>query len=112
MSFITLERMDRMAAEIEGEIGVGKVSSSRAYKEWRAAIEKAQREEEERKARERPRQMMDADEVAEALGVSKSSAYKYIARLNKELEEADYLTVRGKCSRAYFEKRTYGIGAG
>lgn len=111
MSFITLEEMDRMAAEIEGEIGVGKVKGSRAYEEWRAAIEKAQQEDEERKAREKPRQMMGADEVAEALGVSKSSAYKCIARLNKELEKADYLTVRGKISRAYFEKRTYGVNA-
>ena len=100
--------MDRMVAQIEEEIGVGKVQESKAYKEWRAAIEKAQQEDEERKARERLRQMMDADEVAEALGVSKSSAYKYIARLNKELNRADYLTVRGKISRAYFEKRTYG----
>lgn len=109
MSTEELKReLDQMADEFCRENHVGKIKETAAYKEFVAAIEKAQQEDGERRARERPRQMMGADEVAEALGISKSSAYKCIARLNKELEEADYLTVRGRVSRAYFEKRTYG----
>lgn len=56
-------------------------------------------------------QMMDVEDVMGALGASRSYSYKVIKRLNTELEEAGYLTVRGKVSRAYFEKRTYGAHA-
>ena len=49
-----------------------------------------------------------ADEVAEALGMSRAYAYKLIRRLNKEIEERGCITVPGRVSRAYFEKRLFG----
>ena len=56
--------------------------------------------------------VMTPDEVAEALGVSRSYAYKLIRKLNAELEERGTLTVPGKVSRGYFLRR-YGLdGAG
>ena len=55
--------------------------------------------------------VMTPDEVAEALRVSRSHAYKLIRRLNAELERGT-LTVPGKVSRGYFMRR-YGLdGAG
>lgn len=102
MPFITLEDLDKMAEKIEAELGIGKVKESEAYKELAAAIDKAER---------RPRQMMDVRDVQKALSVSEGSAYGIIRQLNQELREANYLTVRGKISRAYFEKRTYGVNA-
>lgn len=102
MPFITLEEMDKMAEKIEAELGIGKVKESKVYKELAAAIDEAER---------RPRQMMDVGDVQEALSVSESTAYGVIRRLNQELDKAGYITVRGKVSRAYFEKRTYGVSA-
>lgn len=49
-----------------------------------------------------------ADEVAEALDMSRAYAYKLIRRLNKEMEKRGYITVPGRASRAYFEKRPLG----
>lgn len=49
-----------------------------------------------------------ADEVAEALDMSRAYAYNLIRRLNKEMEERGYITVPGRASRAYFEKRLFG----
>lgn len=102
MPFITLEEMNKMADRIEAEIGIGKVKESEAYKELAAVIDKAER---------RPRQMMDVRDVQEALSVSEGAAYGVIRQLNEELKKAGYITVRGKVSRAYFEKRTYGVNA-
>lgn len=102
MPFITLEDMDKMAEKIEAELGISRIKESEAYKELVAAIDEAER---------RPRQMMDVRDVQEALSVSEGSAYGIIRQLNQELREANYLTVRGKISRAYFEKRTYGVNA-
>lgn len=112
MSIVTAEEIARDIDEFCQENHVGKIKETAAYKELVAAIQETIQENEERKARDKPRQMLDADDVAKTLGVSKSSAYKYIAKLNKELEKADYLTVRGKISKAYFEKRVFGIDVG
>lgn len=109
MAFVTKEELDKMADEIVEKEGIGKVKETAAYKDLVAAIDEAQRHMDEQKARDQPRQMMDAQDVSEALGVSKSSAYKIIKKLNNELEAANYITVRGKISRLYFEKRTYGV---
>ena len=60
----------------------------------------------------RDTRVMTPDEVADALRVSKSHAYKLIRRLNAELEAEGTLTVPGKVSRGYFLRR-YGLdGAG
>ena len=48
---------------------------------------------------------MRVDDVARELGVSKSYAYKLIQRLNAELREKGYLTISGRVSRLYFEKK-------
>ncbi len=50
---------------------------------------------------------MTASDVAEYLGVSTSMAYKIIQQLNRELKEKGFITIAGKVSRAFFEKKTY-----
>lgn len=47
------------------------------------------------------KQLYTAKEVAELCGISESSAYKIISKLNKELKSKGYLTFSGKVSRAY-----------
>jgi predicted transcriptional regulator len=52
---------------------------------------------------------MRVTDVAEALGISKSYAYKIVQRLNDELREQGYLTISGRVNRKYFmEKFCYG----
>lgn len=46
-------------------------------------------------------------EVAEYLGVSESKAYKIIQMLNSELRAQGYITIAGRISRAYFERKVY-----
>ena len=50
-----------------------------------------------------------ADDVAEMLGISKSSAYILIKKLNNELENAGYIVIHGKISRVYFSEKWYGL---
>ena len=53
---------------------------------------------------------MEPEDVAEAMGISRSYAYKIIRTLNKELKDKGFLTVSGKVNRQYFLERTcYGI---
>jgi len=52
--------------------------------------------------------MMNANDVANEIGVSKGHAYKLIRQLNGELEASGYLTVSGKIPRAFWEKKFYG----
>lgn len=54
------------------------------------------------------KQMMRAAEVGEILQIGESKAYQIIRQLNQELQEAGYFTVRGRISRAYFNKRFFG----
>ena len=51
------------------------------------------------------RYMMDAQEVAAALGVKIGFAYKLIRGWNEELKAAGKLTIRGKINRKFFEKK-------
>ena len=52
---------------------------------------------------------MDPQDVANAMGISRSYAYKVIRTLNNELKEKGFLTVSGKVNRQYFLERTcYG----
>lgn len=53
------------------------------------------------------KRFMNATDVADYLGVSVSKGYKIISQLNAELKEQGFLTVSGKVSRKYFEKRIY-----
>lgn len=50
-----------------------------------------------------------ADEVAEALEVSKPHAYRLIRAMNDELKAKGYMTVAGRVSRQFYEERFYGI---
>ena len=43
------------------------------------------------------KQFMTAAEVAETMGVSLGKAYELIRGMNKELQDAGYLTVSGNC---------------
>lgn len=53
--------------------------------------------------------LMNAQEVAEELGVSKASAYKMIHFWNEKLQKMGYTTVSGRVSRKYFLEQFYGL---
>ena len=53
-------------------------------------------------------EMIGAEEVAERLGISRTSAYSVIKELNRELAEKGYMTVTGQVSKDYFEQRYFG----
>ena len=53
--------------------------------------------------------LMNAQEVAEELGVSKASAYKMIHAWNEKLQKMGYTTVSGRVSRKYFLEQFYGL---
>lgn len=48
---------------------------------------------------------MNADDIAEEMGISKSSAYKILRRLNAELREQGYYTVAERVNTNYFRKK-------
>lgn len=48
---------------------------------------------------------LTAEEVSEILGVSLSTAYRIIKRLNEELKAQGFITVAGKISKRYFEQK-------
>ena len=48
---------------------------------------------------------MNADDIAEKIAISKSSAYKILRRLNAELREQGYYTVAGRVNTNYFRKK-------
>ena len=54
---------------------------------------------------------LNANDVAAYMGISVSKAYTIIRQLNNELKKNGYITVAGKISRIYFEKKIYGISA-
>lgn len=56
--------------------------------------------------------LINAKEVAEILGTSKSHAYKVVQQLNEDLRKQGYIVVAGKVSRAYFEEKIYGLQGG
>lgn len=53
--------------------------------------------------------LMNAQEVAKELGVSKASAYKMIHVWNEKLQKMGYTTVSGRVSRKYFLEQFYGL---
>ena len=54
------------------------------------------------------KRFLTAKDVAQFMGISVPMAYKIIRRLNDELIADGYITVSGKVSRCYFEKKIYG----
>ena len=49
---------------------------------------------------------MTVDEVAQALRISKSFAYKVIRKMNAELKEQGFFTMAGKVNKQFFLDKT------
>ena len=58
------------------------------------------------------RQLYTARDLQELMGISESSAYKYIRIMNQELSEKGFLIVRGKIPKAYVQERFFGVKGG
>lgn len=56
----------------------------------------------------REKLFISASELAEMLEISRSHAYKIIKKLNEQLEEKGFMTLNGKVSRKYVQKKFYG----
>lgn len=55
--------------------------------------------------------MMTANDVAQALGISKGHAYKIVRELNNELEAKGFIVVAGKIPRAFWDKKFYNVNS-
>lgn len=55
------------------------------------------------------KQVFTAKDIAEMCDISVSTAYRIIKRMNEELDDAGYLTFRGRVSKAYFTEQMYGM---
>ena len=53
--------------------------------------------------------LMNAKEISEELGISKTLAYQIMEKLNKELEAKGYFVIKGKVSRRYLSEQIYGM---
>jgi hypothetical protein len=49
-----------------------------------------------------------AMEVANVIGVGRTTAYKVVKAMNTELEKKGYLVVDGKIPKEYFNSKYYG----
>ena len=49
------------------------------------------------------------EEVSQLLGISVSTSYKIIRKLNKELESKGFIVISGKLPIRYFEEKYYGL---
>jgi len=49
-----------------------------------------------------------AAEIAEMMGVGRTTAYGIVRQLNDELEKKGYLTVGGKIPKEYFNEKYFG----
>ena len=52
---------------------------------------------------------LNAEQIADELGISKPFAYKVIRELNEELKEKGFVIIAGRISTKYFEERFYGV---
>ncbi len=50
---------------------------------------------------------MSISEVAEAMGISESYAYKIVRELNKDLRAKGYIALNGKIDRKFFYDQFY-----
>ncbi len=57
------------------------------------------------------KRFFDVHDVSTIMGVSRTTAYTIIRKLNMELEERGYITISGKVPRKFFEERCYGFEA-
>lgn len=53
------------------------------------------------------KKFLTAADVSEILGVSVSTAYRIIRRLNSELQQSGKITIAGKISAKYFFENVY-----
>ena len=53
------------------------------------------------------KKFLSANDVADILGISTSTAYRIIRRLNDELKESGKITIAGKISAKYFYENIY-----
>lgn len=52
--------------------------------------------------------LMNVEEVAKELGISKSYAYRIVRQLNTEMKSLGYITISGRINRQFFlEKVCY-----
>lgn len=100
--------VEDLVAEEEKRLQVGSGDFLRHHHEIMELIGEAERYQKERRQR-MERQFIGAKEVAEILGISISGGYAIIRRLNADLNEKGFITVRGRVSRAYFEEKLYGV---
>lgn len=56
--------------------------------------------------------LLNVDEVAEVIGVSRSYAYRVIRKLNEELTASGHYVVSGRVNRAYLEQKYFGVPGG
>lgn len=54
------------------------------------------------------KRFLNVNDVSEYMDISVPMAYKIIRALNEELRAQGYITIAGKVSRAYFERKVYG----
>lgn len=54
------------------------------------------------------KKFLNVNDVAMYMDVSVPMAYKIIRKLNDELMSQGYITVAGKVSRAFFDKKVFG----
>lgn len=53
--------------------------------------------------------LLNVEEVAELIGVSRSYAYRVIRKLNDELVESGHYVVLGKVNKTYLEQKYFGV---
>lgn len=53
------------------------------------------------------KEYIDAKELSQLLGISKSRAYRIIRQLNDELDEKGFIVIAGRVPTKYFEQRWY-----
>lgn len=56
---------------------------------------------------EETKRFYTVEDITEILGVSKSTAYREIKRLNDELRKRGYITISGKVPRKFFDEKFY-----
>ena len=54
------------------------------------------------------KRFLNVNDVSEYMDISIPMAYKVIRSLNDELKAQGYITIAGKVSKVYFEKKVYG----
>ena len=53
------------------------------------------------------KRFLTAADIADFMGISVPTAYKIIRKLNDELKSNGYITISGKVSKTFFEKKIY-----